>query len=182
MYWRSTRLKIGCAICAPCASLTSCAILISCAQVAYLCQAVRLLRLELFALRNEERAYGDMLGLVADQVGLYLDFMCVYSFFLFLCVFVYVFLYVYAAKHIPKEVFRHLIRTLGITACFSGHQTPITCAAHFPPMCCWFLCTHRSSATQTSRSQPRRWTRSSSAPGAAPERCSPSPAWLCPLQ
>jgi len=30
---------------------------------------VRLLRLELFALRNEEQAYGDLLNLVADQVG-----------------------------------------------------------------------------------------------------------------
>ncbi|KAF5839476.1 hypothetical protein DUNSADRAFT_650 [Dunaliella salina] len=44
------------------------------AVVAPLCHAVRLLRLELFALRNEERAYGDLLSLVSDQVFRHADY------------------------------------------------------------------------------------------------------------
>eukprot|EP00967_Tisochrysis_lutea_P067942 scaffold88892_cov22-Tisochrysis_lutea.AAC.1 len=44
------------------------------AVVAPLCHAVRLLQLELFALRNEERAYGDLLNLVSDQVFRHADY------------------------------------------------------------------------------------------------------------
>ena len=34
-----------------------------------LCEAVRLLQLDLFSLRNEEQAYEELLRLVAEQVG-----------------------------------------------------------------------------------------------------------------